>query len=456
MRGLAILALLVGLGLCVAVGAAYCSPVPLGNWLSSPRASLALARGENPYPVRLTRPPTLPLSAMAQLGRAIFYDPRLSGSGQLDCASCHDPRHFYGPPNALPAMLGGPTLTSQGARAVPSLMYLERQPNFSIGRDPTIGEDDFMPMKPPPANAPRVTKTALDNAQSAANLVPQGGLFWDGRADTLQSQALGPMLNPVEMDGGSVAILAAKLKTASYAASFSALFGPGIFATPQALVSEAAFAVARYEIEDPSFHPYSSKFDAWLEGKARFTPAEMRGYLLFNNPAKGDCAACHTDALRPGNRPPLFTDHQYEALGVPRNMALALNRNPAYFDLGICGPYRTDMTAQTRYCGMFLTPTLRNAATRRVFFHNGVYHTLQQVLRFYNDRDTDPAKIYPTGTNGRVALFNDLPAPDQGNIDHTDPPLNRHAGETPALTRADEADIIAFLNTLTDGYHPPP
>ncbi|WP_298282304.1 cytochrome-c peroxidase [Acidocella sp.] len=454
MRGLAGLALLVGLGICITVGAAYSSPVPLGDWLSHPRASLALAQGENPAPVVLVRPRVAPLSAMAQLGKAIFFDPSLSGSGRLSCASCHDPQNFYGPPGALPAMMGGAHLTSQGARAVPSLMYLDHQPNFSIGLDTTAGEDDFMPVIPPPANAPRVTKTALDNAQSAANLVPQGGLFWDGRADTLQTQALGPLLNPVEMDGGTIAAIAAKLKSAPYAADFTTLFGQGVFNDPQALVSEAVFAVARYEMEAPSFHPYSSKFDAWLEGKARFTPAELRGYLLFNNPAKGDCGACHADALLPGNRPPLFTDHQYEALGVPRNPAIALNRNPAYFDLGLCGPYRTDMAAQTRFCGMFLTPTLRNVATRKVFFHNGAYHTLQQVLDFYDFRDTEPAKIYPIGPEGRVEKFNDLPQRYRANVDRIDPPLNRHKGEAPAMSRQDEADIIAFLNTLTDGYVP--
>ena len=136
---------------------------------------------------------------------------------------------------------------------------------------------------------------------------------------------------------------------------------------------------------------------------------------------------------------------------MPRNDALAVNRDPAYFDLGICGPYRTDMSAETQYCGMFTTPTLRNVTRRRVFFHNGVYQTLQQVMDFYNFRDIAPEKIYPR-MSGTVQKFDDLPPRYHGNVDVTDPPFDRQAGDTPAMTPADEEDIIAFLKTLNDGY----
>src|SRR5579863_8948329 len=95
--------------------------------------------GENPNPVRLVRRPAQPLSAMARLGRDIFFDTSLSSSGKLACASCHSPDHAYGPPTDAPVMLGGPDLKLQGMRAVPSLTYLERQPDFSIGPEK---EDD--------------------------------------------------------------------------------------------------------------------------------------------------------------------------------------------------------------------------------------------------------------------------------------------------------------------------
>ncbi|MDE2458662.1 MAG: cytochrome-c peroxidase, partial [Rhodospirillales bacterium] len=174
------LALAGALGLCVAIVVVLRSPVPAGDWLTSPAASFELARGENPHPVVLVRPVAAPLSAMAQLGRQVFFDASLSSSGKLSCASCHSPQHFYGPPNAQPAMFGGPNLMRQGVRAVPSLMYLETELNFSIGPDPA-GEADILPTLPQRAAlgalAPRVTKTAQSTAQTAANIVPQGGLF---------------------------------------------------------------------------------------------------------------------------------------------------------------------------------------------------------------------------------------------------------------------------------------
>src|SRR6185369_3409664 len=99
--------------------------------------------GANPNPVHLVRPRTAPLSAMAQLGQKIFFDASLSSSRALSCAFCHSPDHHYGPPNDGPVMLGGKNLSRQGARAVPMLTYLERQPNFSIG--PDKGDDDNAP-----------------------------------------------------------------------------------------------------------------------------------------------------------------------------------------------------------------------------------------------------------------------------------------------------------------------
>lgn len=381
---------------------------------------------------------------MAQLGRLVFFDRTLSSSGQLACATCHSPQHAYGPPNALPVMLGGAKLGRQGLRAVPSLEYLERQPNFSIG--PDDAENESATPAPAPGSVLPALKSARNPGQSAHNLVPQGGLFWDGRVNTLQSQALEPLLDPREMDGGSVARVAAKLHAAPYAPRIVQLFGPAVFDRASVVVGEALFAVARYQIEERAFHPYSSKYDAWLEGKARLSPAEARGLVLFEDPAGANCAACHLDRPTAIGLPPLFTDHQFEALGVPRNRALAANRNPRYYDLGICGPVRTDMRRARAYCGMFLTPTLRNVATRRTFFHNGVYHTLAQVLDFYDFRDTRPQRIYPG------EKYDDLPPAYRANVDTVDAPFDRRRGEAPPLSPAQERDIIAFLHTLTDGY----
>ena len=189
-----------------------------------------------------------------------------------------------------------------------------------------------------------------------------------------------------------------------------------------------------------------------LQGKARLSAAEARGLRLFNDPQKGNCAGCHLSQVTRDRLPPLFTDTQYEALGVPRNRALPMNKDPHFHDLGLCGPFRKDLARQTQYCGMFITPTLRNVDRRQVFFHNGIYHTLRQVLDFYNLRAVAPEKIYPRNADGTLALYDDLPAAYRANVDTTDAPFDRHVGDTPALTDRDIHDIIAFLHTLDDGY----
>jgi len=174
------------------------------------------------------------------------------------------------------------------------------------------------------------------------------------------------------------------------------------------LIAEAMFAVARYQVEEVSFHPYSSKYDYWLEGKARLSESELRGLQLFNDPDKANCAGCHTSAPTRDGLPPLFTDHQYEALGAratPRSRTIAI-RTIRSRRLRSASHRRR---RQTQYCGMFLTPTLRNTATRHAFFHNGAFSTLERVMDFYNFRDTNPDKVFPHAAVGAVQKYDDLP-----------------------------------------------
>jgi cytochrome c peroxidase len=411
--------------------------------------------GANPHPIKLRRPPVEPLSGLAQLGKQIFNDPSLSASGKQSCASCHSAQHAYGPPNAFPVQLGGAHMTLPGYRPPPSLAYLYRQLGFSIG--PEAAETDIPPdltaLASQAAGTTRAVKTA-GVAPAAPAMVPQGGLFWDGRVDTLQEQASGPLLNPVEMANTSEAEVAHKLAAAKYADSFKAFFGANVLNTTGLLVAEAMSAVSRYEFEDQSFHAFSSKYDYWLEGKTRLTQAELHGMQLFNDQNKANCAGCHLSQPSKDGLPPLFTDTQYEALGVPRNPAIAANKDPKFFDLGVCGPFRQDLANQTQYCGMFLTPTLRNSASRPVYFHNGVYHSLEQVMDFYNLRNTNPDKIYPHDAAGKVEKYNDIPPQFQANVDVADAPFDRKFGDKPAMTDSEVRDIIAFVKTLDDGFKP--
>lgn len=394
-----------------------------------------------------------PLSAVAQLGKKLFFDARLSASGMQSCASCHDPRTAYAPDNALAVQRGGPDMKQPGIRAVPSLDYMETTPVFEIG--PESLTEVETPQPTIVASAPTGQSKASLAAQAAANPVPEGGYFWDGRADTLQEQPSGPLLSPFEMANPDVHSVVAKLKTAAYAGDFRALFGAHIFDDETMAMSEASFALARYEVEDPSFHPFSSKYDAYLAGKAKLTADEAAGLRLFEDPKKGNCSSCHLDQKDADGRPPMFTDFEYEALAVPRNPAIPANADPNYYDTGICGPLRSDIYAQqAANCALFKTPTLRNVATRHVFFHNGVYDNLTDVVRFYVQRDTEPEKIYPKGPDGRVEMYNDVPKKYWPNVDIIDAPFDRHPGQPPALDDHEIAQVVAFLKTLTDGYKP--
>ena len=230
-----------------------------------------------------------------------------------------------------------------------------------------------------------------------------------------------------------------------------AVFGKDIFEHPELAVEKATTALQQFELEDKSFHPYNSKFDEWLDGKAKMTPQELRGKKLFDDPNGGNCASCHLDEIGANNAHPIFTDFQFEALGVPRNNEIPWNANPRYYDLGLCGPFRKDETSKDPYnCGLFRTPSLRNAAIRHVFFHNGRFHSLREALQFYVQRDTNPEKWYPIGSNGIVKKFNDLPAQCSKNVDTTDAPLNRNLGEKPLWNKQQMNDVIAFLRTLVD------
>ena len=197
-----------------------------------------------------------PLSVMAQVGRKLFFEPSLSASGKQSCASCHDPAHAFAPANALAVQFGGPDLNLQGERAVPKLTYLIETPGFSVGPDDTGGLElhpsGISPHAGPQAGtlaaaaapgparlarvAPSVSKSS-SAAAAAVAMVPQGGLFWDGRVDTLQGQALAPLLNPLEMGNKSAAEIVAKLRKLDVVEQLKLLAGPNVETDDKLLLS---------------------------------------------------------------------------------------------------------------------------------------------------------------------------------------------------------------------------
>lgn len=358
------------------------------------------------------------LSPIAALGEQLFKDSSLSASGRQSCETCHRPEFAHAAPGGDLVSTGGPGMDLPGIRNSPSIRYAAFTPPF--------GFDD--------------EGTAF------------GGLFRDGRAATLAEQAKQPFLDAREMANPSVEAVIARLRQSSNAARFRAVFGAAALDDAAIAFDRLAAAIAQYEAELPDFRRFDSKYDAYLAGQTLLTAQEARGLAVFEDPDKGNCAACHPSRPAADGSPPLFTDFTYDNVGVPRNGRIPANADPAFFDLGLCGPLRKDLADRRDLCGAFKVPTLRNVARTAPYFHNGAFGTLREVVDFYARRDTEPAAWYPESPAG-VRRFDDLPRELTGTVNTAEVPYDRKAGGTPALTPAEVDDVVAFLRTLDDGYN---
>jgi cytochrome c peroxidase len=379
----------------------------------------ACGGGAPPAPPAAPAPRATPgLSPVAALGEQLFRDESLSVSGKLACQTCHRPEFAHAAPPAEFVSKGGPVMAIPGLRNSPSIRYASFTPPFGY------------------------------DAEGA----PYGGFFRDGRAATLVDQAKMPFTDAREMANVAPADVIARLRRSPNAARFRAVYGEAALDDPAAAFDRLAAAIAQFEIENPDFRRFDSKYDAWLAGKAELTPQERRGLELFEDGKKGNCAACHPSRRRKDGSPPLFTDYTYDNVGAPRNVRIAANADPAFFDLGLCGPERKDLAARRDLCGAFKVPTLRNVARTAPYFHNGAFERLEDVVAFYARRDTDPGEWYPKGAAG-VLKFDDLPAELGRSVNTSEVPYDRKPGDKPALTPAEIDDVVAFLKTLDDGYN---
>jgi cytochrome c peroxidase len=265
----------------------------------------------------------------------------------------------------------------------------------------------------------------------SAEQVWLGGLFWDGRANSLTEQAMGPPLNPLEMANRDTAHIAVKIRSLDYSDRFAEIYGDHALNDPDSAFFYMADALAAYE-RSKEVNPFSSKFDLWQRGESALTEQEQRGFMLFVVESKGNCAACHPHTPLEDGTPALFTDFTYDNLGTPPNgespfLLLSTDHNPEGFN------YRDPGLAETlgdpSELGKFRVPTLRNVAITPPYLHNGVFKTLYQVVAFYNTRDVAPWPEAETSVN--------LNVDEMGNL---------------GLTNQEVEDIVAFLKTLTDGW----
>lgn len=333
------------------------------------------------------------------LGALIFADTNLSEPRGQSCATCHDPRHGWADPRGK--------ATSEGAV----------RGRFGSRNAPAIGYSSFSPGLAP----------------SGDEVGYAGGLFWDGRAETLQEQAKGPLLNALEMNNPDAATIQRKLKSARYASQFRAIYGTDALDDADTALDHLADAVAAYESALPN--RFTSKYDAYLAGHATLSPAEARGLALYDSKKTGPCsgandlppcgcAQCHLDKPQRDGSPPLFTDFGYDNIGAPRK-----NADPNFVDNGVGA-----IVHNPRQFGAFKAPSLRNVALTAPYGHNGYFKDLKAIVHFYNTRDV-PGAWSP---------------PEQDfNINRTGAVGDLH------LTDAEENDLVAFLGTLTDGWRTP-
>jgi cytochrome c peroxidase len=203
-------------------------------------------------------------AAVVALGKRLFFDASLSASGRMACATCHSPAAAYAAPNDRAVQFSGRNSDEPGTRAVPTLRYtLNRTPIWFHEQSESLGEN------------------LIENEP------PAGGFTADGRFDRLRDQAAFPFLAANEMANTDPRFVIAKLRNASYASAFQALFGRDVFTGDSAAFNLARYAIERFELIDASFHPYTSKYDAFLDGYAVLTPQETRGKKLFDDPLRG-------------------------------------------------------------------------------------------------------------------------------------------------------------------------
>jgi cytochrome c peroxidase len=430
---------------------------------------------------RLKQPPDNQVQQIELLGKLLLFDSQLSVNRNEACAFCHTPETgFTGPISELNRTFGsypGSVRTRFSNRKPQTHAYAPYAPVLHYNRD----QGDMV-----------------------------GGNFWDMRATGRRlgnpsvEQAEGPPLNPVEMGFSDSACMVYRASLRPYRALFEKVWGETSFqiewpldveevcgrpgpppkGPPSVRLSPAhrnqasnsfdriAMSIAQYEASH-EVSAFSSKFDAVLTGKAKFTSQEQLGYSLFRG--KANCNTCHRDG-GPGEEP-LFTDFTASNIGTPANPLLPFYQedkpdrhgyvaNPkgaSYVDLGV-GAFLTEEDLLSHPSipdanwvkhakennGRVQVPTLRNADKRpypgfvKAYGHNGYFKSLKEIVHFYNTRD-----LLPRCEAGDPGEKKDCwPAPE--TTENMNTKTVGHLG----LTDAEEDALVTFMQTLSDGFTP--
>ncbi|WP_417248978.1 cytochrome-c peroxidase [Celeribacter sp.] len=340
------------------------------------------------------------------LGEALFHDVNLSQSRSQSCATCHDPESGFADPRGMASP--SHDFEAIGTRNAPTASYAALSPDFHRNADGQW----------------------------------VGGQFLDGRAITLEEQAGGPPVNPVEMAMADEATVVARLEeNPAYVTAFHELFGADVFDAADRAYEAMTQALAAYERTEV-FAPFDSKYDRYLAGEAELSREEQLGEALFFSPQFTNCHLCHQINTRPGAPRETFTNYEYFNIGVPVNPDLrAMNGTEgAPADAGLA---ENPLAQGDENQGRFKVPTLRNVAVTGPYMHNGVFEDLRTVVLFYNRYNT----------NADAAQINPETGEPWGAIPYEHTLANEELTEGDALSDREIDALVAFMKTLTDARY---
>ena len=349
----------------------------------------------------------------ALLGKQLFSDTSLSFNQTMSCATCHNPEKGFidDRDNGVASAVSlGDDQISLGTRNSPTVAYASLTPDFT-----------------------------------GTNQNARGGQFLDGRASDLTDQAGQPFLNDLEMGmPDQASVIARVMANPDYVAAFEALYGADVFNNTNTAFSALSDSLASFQ-ETQEVSPFDSKFDRAIAGSYTLTNAERNGQdLFFSN--RLSCNNCHrVNNLTNLSPSQLFTNHEYENIGVPANQTLnnllqSLGQQAGLLANGDQGLFENPAVNNNNATrGRFRVPTLRNVAVTAPYMHNGTFANLQTVIHFYDHQG---------GGNNR------RPINPETNQPWNDPEINANINNNdlrmPGINNNDVNDLECFLRTLTD------
>lgn len=301
------------------------------------------------------------ISQKETLGQVLFSDKNLSKNRTQSCATCHNPSAGFADDrkNGIQSMASlGDDNKSLGDRQAPTASYAKFSPEFHFDEK----KQKYI-----------------------------GGQFWDGRAKTLEEQAGGPPLNPIEMGMKDKKEVVDRLKENSYyVQTFKELFGEDIFKNDEKAFDAMTQVIATFERTN-EFSSFDSKYDRYLKGEYDLTPLEDLGKSLFFSNNNNSCATCHVfkGEDKVGET---FTNYEYHNIGTPANKILRAKNGVNQIDKGLLANPMVNDEAQK---GKHKVPTLRNVAVTAPYMHNGVFADLKTVIEFYDKYNNKERTINP-------------------------------------------------------------